>query len=209
MINFKHYWEDRHQQKGLQAVGNAKFSESDFFNNFDFLEEKFTPILKKYLVNKKVLDFGCGWGRWSRVLNLFCDIYGTDLSAEAITQLHRLKSDLGLNSANFLTYNEKIPFEIKFTGIFCWTVLQHIPPLELMKIVEELNGVSDEKCTLVLFENTSNLPSKEHIFFHPVSYYEKIFEEFQLLYSEIFQKIDGENDLEIHSLMIFEKKLRT
>ena len=157
--------------------------------------------MKEYLGGTKVLDFGCGVGRLSRVLIDsvgVSKVCGTDLVPLAIEEARKRVPE---GEFRPIGQNGRIPFSAgEFGGILSWTVLQHIPPAEIARAAGEIVRVMAPGACLFLYENTSALEGKEHIWFRPLSFYLELFEEHATpFYSETVERFDGTD--EVHSFV--------
>jgi len=89
------------------------------------------------LEEKKILDYGCGWGRLLRIMNYFTDIenvYGLDVMQSSLDECKRA------NIPNQFSLCEKrpadLPFgDIQFDLIFAFSVFTHIPEPVIFSIL--------------------------------------------------------------------------
>lgn len=92
------------------------------------LRHNFLAITKQPLMQRSILDFGCGWGRIIRILYYFTDpsmIYGCDPWAEAINicKANRISGNLAIS--DYLP--QTLPFEgQRFDLIYAFSVFTHL-----------------------------------------------------------------------------------
>lgn len=85
---------------------------------------------KKYLKNKDILDFGCGWGGFLRNIKNYKSLSGVELRKECI---HYISS----NTKKINISDNINSFERKFDIITLFHVLEHIPyQLETLKVLK-------------------------------------------------------------------------
>lgn len=85
---------------------------------------------KKYLKNKDILDFGCGWGGFLRNIKNYKSLSGVELRKECI---HYISS----NTKKINISDNINSFEQKFDIITLFHVLEHIPyQLETLKVLK-------------------------------------------------------------------------
>jgi len=195
------YWIDRYSRQGARTVGHVSFSESDLDARTEEVHRRWGGLLKENLGGAKVLDFGCGVGRLSRVLvdsvgvSRIC---GTDVVPWAIEQARKRVPE---GEFRPIEQGGRIPFRSwDFDGVLSWTVLQHIPPAEIAVAAGEIVRVMASGACLFLYENTSALEGKEHIWFRSLSFYLELFEKHATpFYIETVERFDGTD--EVHSLV--------
>jgi ubiquinone/menaquinone biosynthesis C-methylase UbiE len=197
------YWDDRYARQGIKTVGCSSFSSEKFekksIEAFNLLSGF---ILDHDLKGSKALDFGCGIGRLTGVLvSSYKDVYGIDIIEWAIKEAEKR-----CGKAEFKIFDgERIPFDdLFFDLVVCWTVLQHIPPEEIVGICREIARVVSEKGKVILYENVSTyLSDKEHIWFRDDLVYRGLFPDFSCINSRLIEGFDG--NIENHSLMLLKK----
>ena len=86
--------------------------------------ENFTRISGDTLENKKILDFGCGYGRFLRLFSYYSnEIYGVD--AWEVSLNHSRTA--GFNKLKKVdAVCDKIPFDDKFDFLFAFSVFTHL-----------------------------------------------------------------------------------
>jgi SAM-dependent methyltransferase/uncharacterized protein YbaR (Trm112 family) len=75
----------------------------------------------------RLLDIGCGWGRWSlAAATAGFDVVGIDPSLGAVLTARRVAKQLGLPATFLVADARSLPFpEGSFTTVFSYSVLQH------------------------------------------------------------------------------------
>ena len=142
----KTYWDDRARRfagrgKGLAAV--CSYGMPAFYNGLTHLAQRLA--LAKWLrvpPNTRVLDVGCGVGRWSRLLAARgAVVTGVDLSGAMIAEAERRAAKAGISHrCRFLVQDAAAldaggPFDL----VLAVTVLQHIlDPALLSEAVERM-----------------------------------------------------------------------
>ena len=127
------YWEDRARRfasegKGLAAV--CSYGMPSFYNRY--IQASQLLALRPWLQdvgNKKVLDVGCGVGRWSRSMALRgAQVTGVDLSSNMIAEARRRADEEGIGGkCNFMVQDlADLDTEEQYPLILGVTVLQHI-----------------------------------------------------------------------------------
>lgn len=120
----EHYWNHRALRDGLRAVGYINSSTEEFAQDTEAAWAAICPLAKNYqaktLPTKSILDFGAGWGRFSKQLAEFGDVYAVDGSIEMCR--------LSCGRVKHAPAGKRLPFVDNFFtgGLFCYTVLQHI-----------------------------------------------------------------------------------
>src|SRR6266478_7782027 len=127
------YWEDRAQRFAAEGDGLAAvcaYGMPEFYNRAIHLEQRLAlePWLKVD-AGTRVLDVGCGVGRWSRLLAARgARVTGVDLSPTMIAQAQRRAAAAGLaDRCSFRVQDlSKLGLEGQFDVVLGVTVLQHI-----------------------------------------------------------------------------------
>ncbi|MGH8298764.1 MAG: SAM-dependent methyltransferase [Steroidobacteraceae bacterium] len=127
------YWEDRARRFAVQGDGLAavcSYGMPRFYNRLTHLCQRLAlePWLKAP-PDAKVLDVGCGVGRWSRLLaSRGACVTGVDLSPTMIAEAQRRAVAGGLAHRCRFIVQDSAALEIEgsFDLILCVTMLQHM-----------------------------------------------------------------------------------
>jgi SAM-dependent methyltransferase len=127
------YWEDRAQRFAAERDGLAAvcaYGMPEFYNRAIHLEQRLAlaPWLK-LPVGARVLDVGCGVGRWSRLLAARgAEVTGIDLSPTMIAQAQRRAAADGVADRCRFQVQDLSELDVgaKFDLVLGVTVLQHI-----------------------------------------------------------------------------------
>jgi SAM-dependent methyltransferase len=134
------YWEDRARRFAGEGAGLAAvcaYGMPEFYNRAIQLEQRLA--LRPWLDVKpgtRVLDVGCGVGRWSRLLAARgARVTGVDLSPTMIAQAQRRAAAAGLAERCSFRVEDlsKLELEGQFDVVLGVTVLQHILDPELLR----------------------------------------------------------------------------
>ena len=76
----------------------------------------------------RLLDIGCGWGRWSlAAATAGFDVVGIDPSLGAVLTARRVAKQLGLRATFLVADGRSLPFpDGSFATVFSYSVLQHV-----------------------------------------------------------------------------------
>ena len=201
----KEYWERRYEEQGRKTIGHISFSQKEFEERSARLCEFVRNIITKkgvFPTGGSILDFGCGWGRLSKVLvEMGFRVYGVDISERAIREAIEY-----IPEANFQLFdNILIPIENEsMDGVLSWTVLQHVPPEEMEGICSEIMRVMRPGARLMAYENTTLAISKAHVWFRSSVEYRGLFSDLIFERSKEVNWVDGPTG-EVHTLMVMRK----
>lgn len=127
------YWEARARRFAVEGDGLAavcSYGMPDFYNRLiHFCQRRALEPWLKAAGGMRVLDVGCGVGRWSRLLaSRGADVTGIDLSPTMIAQAERRAAAAGLaDRCRFLVQDSAaLEADGTFDMILCVTVLQHV-----------------------------------------------------------------------------------
>src|SRR5580704_5518719 len=127
------YWEDRAQRFAGEGAGLAAvcaYGMPELYNRAIQLEQRLA--LRRWLDVKpgtRVLDVGCGVGRWSRLLAARgAQVTGVDLSPTMIAESQRRAAAAGLTKrCRFIVQDTAhLQLDQRFDLVLGVTVLQHI-----------------------------------------------------------------------------------
>lgn len=163
-------------------------------------------LIRKMLQNlrglRNGLDFGCGYGRLTMVLQEFCDgkVVGADINPELVKEARRVYGDSPIEFV--VLKNGKIPYPDGFFDLtMTFTVLQHIQ--NPVPFVEEIKRLTSK--WILVVENTSG--GDVHCWARAIHEYEKLFQPFELVKTEkrprLFIKRGG------GEAMLFKKRNKT
>jgi SAM-dependent methyltransferase len=89
---------------------------------------------------RRLLDIGCGWGRWSlAAARLGYTPVGMDPSLETIRAARRVAEQLGIRASYLIGDARYLPFTSgAFDAVFSYAVLQHLSKVEVRQSVNEI-----------------------------------------------------------------------
>ena len=154
------YWEDRAQRFATEGDGLAavcSYGMPSFYNRFIALTQRLAldPWLR-VPAGSRVLDIGCGIGRWSRLLaQRGAEVTGIDLSQTMIDEARRRTALAGLSDrCRFLVQDTAaLDAGAEFDLVVGVTVLQHIlDPLALRRAIGHLAAHTRRGGRIVLLE---------------------------------------------------------
>ena len=129
--SLKYKYDDKEtKDKSKRKIANIK----TLFGNIKtpIIEDDLRRVdqFKKYLKNKDILDFGCGWGGFLRNIKNYKTLNGVELRKECLDYIkNNIKK---INMSNNIDY-----FEHKFDLITMFHVLEHIPyQVETLKVLK-------------------------------------------------------------------------
>ena len=129
--SLKYKYDDKEtKDKSKRKIANIK----TLFGNIKtpIIEDDLRRVdqFKKYLKNKDILDFGCGWGGFLRNIKNYKSLNGVELRKECLDYIkNNIKK---INMSNNIKY-----FEHKFDLITMFHVLEHIPyQIETLKVLK-------------------------------------------------------------------------
>lgn len=178
---FGRMWEERAKNLGRPGVAHVSWSDSRYHTETEAWWKRMKAQLGRRLKDRdrRLLDFGCGVGRWaSRVAREFkIDVTGVDVSPTMVANAKADHPDLDLRVVNPL---EPLPFpDDYFDAVMTVTVLQHVPDDEIGHVVGELRRVLKPGGLVFLLENVHGSKRRTslsgHVVFRPEVEYRRLF----------------------------------
>jgi SAM-dependent methyltransferase len=154
------YWEDRAQRFAAQGEGLAAvcaYGMPEFYNRAIHLEQRLAlePWLKVG-AGTRVLDVGCGVGRWSRLLAARgAEVLGVDLSPTMIEQARQRAAAEGVAGRCRFRVGDLATLDVgeRFDLVLGVTVLQHIlDPSALRAALDAMTAHLAAGARMVLLE---------------------------------------------------------
>ena len=159
------YWELRYRKEGGKRTVGWKGIDDD---SYDKIISEFSSIVRPFVgTPKRILDFGCGIGRWRPSLELFGDYYACDL----IEQEGFERFDVVRNGV--------IPFDgISFDLIWTCVTLQHIVDDRLLRSLAcQLSRRLTPEGTIIMTENVCGEKDLDYLKFRSEKEYISLFPE--------------------------------
>lgn len=128
------------------------YEEANIYERFSLCEDSCEQVplyLSSYVKDKKVLDAGCGTGKFLSKLNTYADITGVDLSHSQLKIAQSKHNILALHDLEKLGFKDNT-----FDVAYCTWVLGTI--LDLNKRTRALNELKRIANTIILIENAEN-----------------------------------------------------
>jgi SAM-dependent methyltransferase len=149
------------------------------FSNRLFHEVKLLEKALKDVRADKSLEIGCGYGRLTPwIMQYSKEHYAIEPEEELFNAAKYLNPEAHFYKAKAQT----LPFpDETFDLIVSWTVLQHIPPREQIKAINEITRVAKQSATLVLAEGVGNCQA-ETVWLHTVEEWQDLFKPWSLIW---------------------------
>jgi len=160
------YWEDRARRFAGEGAGLAAvcaYGMPEFYNRAIDLEQRLAlaPWLK-IPAGSRVLDVGCGVGRWSRLLAARgANVTGVDISSTMIEEARRraLREGVADRCRFHVSDISALDVQGEFDLVLGVTVLQHIlDPRALRDALQKLSSRVDANGRIVLLEAAPMAP---------------------------------------------------
>ncbi|MFI4866799.1 MAG: SAM-dependent methyltransferase [Steroidobacterales bacterium] len=154
------YWEDRARRFAAEGDGLAAvcaYGMPEFYNRaIDFTQRLALSRWLQVRPGTRVLDVGCGVGRWSRLLaSRGAEVTGIDLSTTMIAEANRRARAAGLSErCRFLVQNSALlDIGERFDLVLSVTVLQHILDCDFVRAaLRRMSGHLGASGRIVLLE---------------------------------------------------------
>ncbi|OGL46345.1 MAG: hypothetical protein A2W05_08380 [Candidatus Schekmanbacteria bacterium RBG_16_38_10] len=165
--DYFHYWKSLHKKynlldreidkKGLTVVGHegCPLWYNKFFDHFTNLYFQKMLLLFGDIKGKKVLDIGCGGGRWSeRLADKGAEVVGIDIGREII---ERNKEVLGNKCSYMVMSADDLDFpDETFDLAVSVTVIQHMPCDVQEKAIREISRVVKSQGKVLIIERVGH-----------------------------------------------------
>lgn len=154
----------------------------------------------------EILDLGCGYGRVTPYFKQFSqNVHGFDYNKEMLDKAKEAYPEIQFKNGKA----QNLPYENdKFNVIFCRSVLQHIEENDLKKVRSEINRVTDQQASLLIFEDMhSNEKGAEdgHYNLRDKKYYQNFFPGFKLVREDKRTRLPFDRH-DRKTLLVFQKK---
>lgn len=150
-------WENRAVRHGPRSVGHLKWSDEEFCRQTDRCWRIVAPLLRRHRADRdrRLLDFGCGAGRFSvRLEREGFHVTGADITA-AFLEIARRGADQDGIGLVHVPRGARLPFtDGGFDALWTAFTLQHVPDAEFGPLIRELNRVIRTGGLVALVENT-------------------------------------------------------
>jgi ubiquinone/menaquinone biosynthesis C-methylase UbiE len=143
------YWNERAKKSGKSLKTVMKRSLPDIINRY--FDKKQKKIVSSMVgIDNSILEVGCGYGRFLRLLESSNRCVGVDFSKEMLL----LHTKSNVNSPLILAQGSKLPFkEGSFDRILCVTVLIHILKFdEIKEVLHEMDYILKDGGIIVIGE---------------------------------------------------------
>ena len=139
-------------------------------------------LLREALANckaEKSLEIGCGYGRLTPWIAEFSkEHYAIDPEEKFIRDASLLHPQIHFQKAKA----QKLPFPDDFFDLcLTWTVLQHIPPEEIVGAVNEIKRVAKQSAIIIVTEGVGTFQN-ETTFYRTVESWEELFQPWKLVW---------------------------
>lgn len=173
------YWEKRATQLGERSPININSNLS--VDSLTKIQESILfPYLLKYLngSEKKVLDFGCGTGRFTKRLKNYQDFnFSSVIGIDPIGVHIEIATSNDASCEYYICKDSKIQFpDNYFDLIWINLVIGGIPKNEIKKTLKELNRVLRIDGLIFLVENTTQLEDSSYWTYRDENYFINIFD---------------------------------
>lgn len=157
-------WKDLDRSTDKDGLANVLYTGAPLWFNkfFDYFQKKTFKRLLSSVSGKelKVLDVGCGCGRWTSILSQMSNyVVAIDLQKETLMKnKHLIPNCLFLNMDTTKLGFKSCTFDL----ISSITVIQHIPYNEQIFALDEIQRVVKKEGYLLMIENIRHIDS--HVF---------------------------------------------
>ena len=172
------YWSERSKKYGKIAVGNLSKPIEKFDEDSESVKNKLLPVFKTSLNSNvaRLLDFGCGYGRFTTELAEFVDqeAWGIDATPELIELAEKEKTN---PKTFFRTAKYPLPFDNEYFDVIWITyVFEHIMGDEKEKTAKELLRILKPGGLLFIVVNTVLSQKVKQCDIRSFNWYEEAFD---------------------------------
>lgn len=140
------------QSKCFDDFADSLELDSFLTNNTQMKQE--LELILKFMggsENKKILDIGCGTGRYAlRLAEKSKEVVGTDVSEKSIEFAKKVANRNNINNFKGIVTDYVIPYKNYFDHVLVVNVIHHIDKLDL--ILQKARGSLKDDGSMVLFE---------------------------------------------------------
>lgn len=171
--NYGRFWSNLHATTSDDLAAVLFPDKPAYFNRFfDRMQRHALRSLKLPLAGRKLLDLGCGRGRWLRFFQACgAQVVGIDLSEQAVRRCQEQGFEAHQGDVTRLMFPTA-----SFDVVSSITVLLHIPPDQKRAAIQEIARVLKPNGLAVLIESTWDDPSP-HVFGLRVEDWTALFQE--------------------------------
>lgn len=126
------------------------------FEGYDIFKYKFAT---KFVLNKRVLDIGCGFGNGTRLLaeSNAREVIGIDYSEAALNEARKKKNpNLSFIQRDIQNLG---PFKDNFDTVVFFEVIEHLSSMEQKEILKNIDKILNNKGCLIITTNNKALSS--------------------------------------------------
>lgn len=149
----------------------------------------------------KSLEIGCGYGRLTPwIMEFSNEHYAVEPEEQLLTDAMKLNSQVHFYDAKA----QRLPFpDEHFDLIVTWTVLQHIPPKEQIKAINEIKRVAKPSAVLLIAEGTGTFQD-DRDWFRPIEDWTELFKPWGLVkkFDRVLEATAGKNN---GTIMLFKR----
>lgn len=142
------YWQKIDPNFWQKETNNRRPSDVTYNLQEKFLTNYFNQILKNSKKEMKILDFGCGYGRFYKIIKnqkFKSKYFGVDLSKKMIDYFYNNET-ISKNRLSLISKDFKIPFPDNFFDYsFTVSVMIHNNEVDAQKIANELSRVTKKQ----------------------------------------------------------------
>jgi SAM-dependent methyltransferase len=137
------------QRNWTGGVGSGLMVQSLAF--IKTLVPRYAAITGRDIRDASVLDFGCGWGRLSRLLYKYVSVenlYGVDPWDSSLEECRKHRFRIHLAKSEEIP--TRLPFDRKFDLIFAFSVFTHLSERTTHAVMKTLRAYVEDKGVLVI-----------------------------------------------------------